>query len=106
MWGGQVRLLVCSDAMARGMDLPAVETVVNYDAPPYVKTYIHRPAPPGRPRVSRQPAPAVLDAADIAGPGGAGPAVRTLLWVGRGWVICWIGGRGEVHWDAGQTMDC
>ncbi len=34
---GQVKLVVCSDAMARGMDLPQVEVVVNYDSPTSIK---------------------------------------------------------------------
>ena len=34
--------LVCSDAMARGMDLDNVKYVISYDNPPYIKTYIHR----------------------------------------------------------------
>ena len=28
--------------MARGMDIEDVGTVINYDPPPYVKTYVHR----------------------------------------------------------------
>ncbi|KAJ8928953.1 hypothetical protein NQ314_018405 [Rhamnusium bicolor] len=39
---GEVDLLVCTDAMARGMDLPNVQCVVSYSAPKYLKTYIHR----------------------------------------------------------------
>ena len=35
-------ILVCSDAMTRGMDVEGVEVVINYDAPVYVKTYVHR----------------------------------------------------------------
>ena len=34
--------LVCSDAMARGMDLDKVKYVISYDNPPYIKTYVHR----------------------------------------------------------------
>jgi ATP-dependent RNA helicase DDX51/DBP6 len=34
--------IICSDAMARGMDLEEVEGVFNYDAPEFIKTYIHR----------------------------------------------------------------
>ncbi len=34
--------LICSDVMARGMDLPSVDLVVNYDATPFLRTYIHR----------------------------------------------------------------
>lgn len=39
---GQAQVLVCSDAMTRGMDVPEVANVINYDAPVYVKTYVHR----------------------------------------------------------------
>eukprot|EP00775_Hariotina_reticulata_P012953 gene12953-13082_t len=39
---GQVKVLVTSDAMTRGMDVPNVANVVNYDPPSYPKTYIHR----------------------------------------------------------------
>ncbi|XP_019617802.1 PREDICTED: ATP-dependent RNA helicase DDX51-like [Branchiostoma belcheri] len=39
---GKIQLIVCSDAMARGMDVEGVEVVISYDVPPYVKTYIHR----------------------------------------------------------------
>lgn len=38
----QATVLVCSDAMTRGMDVVGVEAVVNYDAPVYTKTYVHR----------------------------------------------------------------
>ena len=34
--------LICSDAMARGMDIGNVQYVISYDPPPYIKTYIHR----------------------------------------------------------------
>nr|CCA22900.1 DEAD/DEAH box RNA helicase putative [Albugo laibachii Nc14] len=39
---GLYRILVCSDAMARGMDLDDVVNVINYDVPSFIKTYIHR----------------------------------------------------------------
>jgi ATP-dependent RNA helicase DDX51/DBP6 len=39
---GAVSVLVASDAMARGMDVEGVAVVVNYDAPVYAKTYVHR----------------------------------------------------------------
>jgi ATP-dependent RNA helicase DDX51/DBP6 len=35
-------LLVASDAMTRGIDVDNIAAVVNYDAPVYVKTYVHR----------------------------------------------------------------
>ncbi|CAM9790880.1 unnamed protein product [Scytosiphon promiscuus] len=39
---GAVRVIVCSDGMARGMDLDSVGLVVNYDVPSQPKTYVHR----------------------------------------------------------------
>lgn len=38
----RVQVIVCSDGMSRGMDIPNVSAVINYDIPPYAKTYIHR----------------------------------------------------------------
>lgn len=34
--------LVCTDTLARGMDIAGVKCVISYSAPKYVKTYIHR----------------------------------------------------------------
>ena len=39
---GKINLLICSDAMARGMDIENVEFVISYDPPANVKTYVHR----------------------------------------------------------------
>jgi len=39
---GEVAVVVCSDGMSRGMDLPRVQAVVNYDVPTTAKTYVHR----------------------------------------------------------------
>ncbi|KAF5188333.1 Dead-box atp-dependent rna helicase [Thalictrum thalictroides] len=39
---GETQVLVASDAMTRGMDVEGVRTVINYDAPAYIKTYVHR----------------------------------------------------------------
>lgn len=38
----KVHGIVCSDALARGIDIPDVDVVISYDAPRHVKTYIHR----------------------------------------------------------------
>ena len=38
----KVSVIVCSDGMARGMDLPSVSAVINYDVPAFAKTYVHR----------------------------------------------------------------
>jgi ATP-dependent RNA helicase DDX51/DBP6 len=39
---GSVAAIVCSDGMSRGMDIPAIRAVINYDIPNYAKTYVHR----------------------------------------------------------------
>jgi superfamily II DNA/RNA helicase len=38
----QVQLLVCSDVAARGLDIPDVSHVINYDAPHHAEDYVHR----------------------------------------------------------------
>ena len=39
---GSAKVLVSTDKMARGIDLPNVSLVLNYDAPKHSTTYIHR----------------------------------------------------------------
>ena len=39
---GQVKILIGSDAMARGLDLKSVKCVINYDMPMFAATYVHR----------------------------------------------------------------
>ena len=39
---GKTRLLITTDLLARGIDIPQVNLVVNYDLPPNKETYIHR----------------------------------------------------------------
>uniref|UniRef100_A0A336MJC5 ATP-dependent RNA helicase n=1 Tax=Culicoides sonorensis TaxID=179676 RepID=A0A336MJC5_CULSO len=38
----KVNGIISTDALARGIDIPAVDVVFSYDAPKHVKTYIHR----------------------------------------------------------------
>ncbi|XP_011498935.1 PREDICTED: ATP-dependent RNA helicase DDX51 [Ceratosolen solmsi marchali] len=45
---GASRVLVSSDALARGLDIPDVKLVVSYDLPKYIKGYIHRAGRTGR----------------------------------------------------------
>lgn len=39
---GTFDILVCSDALARGIDIGQIDYVISYDSPAFVKTYIHR----------------------------------------------------------------
>jgi superfamily II DNA/RNA helicase len=45
---GEVQLLVCSDVAARGLDIPDVSHVINYDAPHHSEDYVHRIGRTGR----------------------------------------------------------
>ncbi|KAM7034353.1 ATP-dependent RNA helicase DDX51 [Acridotheres tristis] len=39
---GKIQLLISTDAAARGIDVKGVNYVMNYDAPQFIRTYIHR----------------------------------------------------------------
>ncbi|XP_069820165.1 ATP-dependent RNA helicase DDX51 [Dendropsophus ebraccatus] len=39
---GKLQLLISTDATARGIDIPGVKCVINYDAPQYIRVYVHR----------------------------------------------------------------
>ncbi|KAJ4360520.1 ATP-dependent RNA helicase dbp6 [Didymosphaeria variabile] len=39
---GSVKILVASDAASRGLDIPDITHVINYDIPPGVTNYVHR----------------------------------------------------------------
>ncbi|KAB1255775.1 ATP-dependent RNA helicase DDX51 [Camelus dromedarius] len=45
---GKIQLLVSTDATARGIDVQGVQLVLNYDAPQYLRTYVHRTARAGK----------------------------------------------------------
>lgn len=45
---GEAALLVASDVAARGLDIPAVEYVFNYDVPTHAEDYVHRVGRTGR----------------------------------------------------------
>jgi len=45
---GSIRLLVASDVAARGLDIPNVSHVVNYDVPSHAEDYVHRIGRTGR----------------------------------------------------------
>jgi ATP-dependent RNA helicase DDX51/DBP6 len=39
---GKIKMIICSDVMARGLDIEEVQNVINYDSPKFVRTYVHR----------------------------------------------------------------
>ncbi|MBZ0216142.1 MAG: DEAD/DEAH box helicase, partial [Fimbriimonadaceae bacterium] len=45
---GKVALLVASDVAARGLDIPSVSHVINYDVPTHAEDYVHRIGRTGR----------------------------------------------------------
>lgn len=45
---GKVRNLVCSDLLTRGIDIQAVNVVINFDFPKTAETYLHRIGRSGR----------------------------------------------------------
>jgi len=51
---GQIRVLVATDAAARGLDIPEVSHIVHYDLPVDTETYIHRSG-----RAARQKDPGI-----------------------------------------------
>uniref|UniRef100_W5MIT8 ATP-dependent RNA helicase n=1 Tax=Lepisosteus oculatus TaxID=7918 RepID=W5MIT8_LEPOC len=38
----KIQLLISTDATARGIDVSGVKCVINYDAPQFIRTYVHR----------------------------------------------------------------
>jgi ATP-dependent RNA helicase RhlE len=45
---GEIRLLIASDVAARGLDIPAVSHVFNFDVPSHAEDYVHRIGRTGR----------------------------------------------------------
>lgn len=45
---GEINVLVCSDVAARGLDIPTVSHVFNYDVPSHSEDYVHRVGRTGR----------------------------------------------------------
>ena len=45
---GNIDMIVCSDIMSRGLDIDDVDCVINYDVPPFIKTFVHRIGRTGR----------------------------------------------------------
>lgn len=47
---GNVKMLIATDVSARGIDIPDVDFVVNYDLPEHPENYVHRVGRTGRGR--------------------------------------------------------
>jgi len=47
---GDTKLVIATDVSARGIDIPGVDIVVNYDLPEYTENYVHRVGRTGRGR--------------------------------------------------------
>ncbi|WP_455373730.1 DEAD/DEAH box helicase, partial [Limibacillus halophilus] len=45
---GKIKMLVCSDVAARGLDIPEVSHVFNFDVPSHAEDYVHRIGRTGR----------------------------------------------------------
>ena len=45
---GRIRMLIATDVTARGIDIPSVNYVVNYDVPDVAENYVHRVGRTGR----------------------------------------------------------
>jgi len=45
---GDIKILVCSDVAARGLDIPSVTHVFNFDVPTHAEDYVHRIGRTGR----------------------------------------------------------
>jgi len=80
---GDIQLLVASDVAARGLDIPEVSHVFNYDVPSHAEDYIHRIGRTGRAGregfaamlVTKRELPAVHDIEKLVG----GP----IAWIGE-----------------------
>jgi len=47
---GETKMVIATDVSARGIDIPGVDIVINYDLPEYTENYVHRVGRTGRGR--------------------------------------------------------
>ncbi|MEZ4844322.1 MAG: DEAD/DEAH box helicase [Bacteroidia bacterium] len=57
---GAIKLLIATDVSARGIDIPDVDIVINYDLPELTENYVHRVGRTGRGTKKVQPFPFAL----------------------------------------------
>jgi ATP-dependent RNA helicase SrmB len=65
---GRVNVLIATDVAARGIDIPDVSHVFNFDMPRTADTYLHRIGRTGR----------------------AGKKASPFLWLKRMTICCWV----------------
>ena len=63
---GQISVIIGTDVLGRGIDVPEVAHVINYDAPSDIEDYTHRIGRTGRAGASGVAINFVADAADLA----------------------------------------
>ncbi len=50
---GEIRLLIATDVVGRGIDVSGISHIINYDIPEYCDDYVHRVAEPDDSRRTR-----------------------------------------------------
>uniref|UniRef100_A0A452T5C0 ATP-dependent RNA helicase n=1 Tax=Ursus maritimus TaxID=29073 RepID=A0A452T5C0_URSMA len=77
---GKIQLLISTDATARGIDVQGVQRVINYDAPQYLRTYVHRVGRTARAGKTGQAFTLLLKVqVCVLEAGGLGPLLAALL---------------------------
>ena len=85
---GEITLLVCSDVAARGLDIPDMSHVINFDVPIHAEDYVHRIGRTGRAgRQGHAFTIATAETASIWQPLKRCPATKSLgmTWMGMPW---------------------
>ncbi len=93
---GEVQFLVCSDVAARGLDIPAVSHVFNFDVPSNPEDYVHRIGRTGRAGRSGK-------AFTLALPEEGKYLASVVRMIGK--EIPKVALEGAESWDAGEAED-